>query len=296
MIKFQAHFKSLGCRGEIQVLHESESHATQAISDCVQLIKRFNDKYTRYDPSSIISKINSQAGLGPVEVDKETEKLFNIAAALYEQSGGLFDITSGVLRKAWSFHRNTVPSHQELAPLLVKIGWDKVQWDAPHIFLPDAGMELDLGGFGKEYIIDQAAEFLISRQIKSGLINMGGDIRILGPLPSKRPWQVGIAHPENPSTAFTTISVESGSIATSGDYERYFIKSCKRYSHILNPKTGMPTFGLRAVTVQAISCLHAGTVATMALLMEQSEAIQFLRSSAVRYLSISDNLRVESTL
>lgn len=198
MIKFQAYFKSLGCRGELQVMHESEAHATQTISDCVQLIKQFNDKYTRYDPYSITSRINSQAGIAPVRVDKETEKLINIAAALYQQSGGLFDITSGVLRKAWSFHRNTVPSARELAPLLMKIGWDKVQWDAPHIFLPLRGMELDFGGFGKEYIIDKAAEFLVSRQIHSGLINLGGDVRILGPLPSRRPWHVGIAHPKTP--------------------------------------------------------------------------------------------------
>jgi FAD:protein FMN transferase len=292
--KYRATFCGLGCNCEIQLYSESTEEAKFLIGKCIEIIDRIDQKYSRYKPDSIISKINSLAGIKSVEVDSETSELLNLAYRVYLQSDGLFDITSGVLRKAWDFTNGKIPSDIELAKFLPLIGLDKVIWNEPNIFLPKTGMELDFGGFGKEYAVDKVVDALLNLGVKHGQVNLGGDIRLIGPHADGTPWQIGISHPERPSTPFIVHPLSFGALATSGDYERYFIRNGKRFSHLLNPKTGRPVSGLRSATIVADTCLIAGVTATLSLLMGDVKSIDLLNSIGINYILVNEELRVFS--
>jgi thiamine biosynthesis lipoprotein len=146
------------------------------------------------------------------------------------------------------------------------VGLGKILWTPPLLQFPLAGMALDFGGIGKEYAADRVADLCSTNGIDSGLIDLGGDIRIIGPHPDGSPWRVGIRNPDHPETALAMLELREGAIASSGDYERYIEVAGRRYCHILNPITGWPVQGLSSVSVTAPSCLVAGSICTIAML------------------------------
>jgi thiamine biosynthesis lipoprotein len=216
-----------------------------------------------------------------IEVDEETTSLLNFASQCFELTEGLFDITSGILRRAWKFDGSSrIPEPAAVARLLPSIGFDKLKWQAPHLLLP-AGMELDFGGFGKEYAVDRAYDMLAACRSAPFLINFGGDLRA-NRSPSHGPWQVCIERAGTGQEAAMVLELERGALATSGDSRRFLLKDGIRYSHILDPHTGWPANSPRSVTVAASSCSEAGLISTLALL-HGSGAQAFLEEHAVRY-------------
>ncbi len=155
------------------------------------------------------------------------------------RAAALFDATSGVLRRAWRFDADT-PAHRiaELAPLLALVGWPRVKLGVEAVRLSSAGMELDFGGFGKEYAVDRAALVLRDRGASSALVNLAGDLAILGAQPGGEPWRLAVQHPRRDDVALATLPVSSGAIATSGDYERFIEVDGVRHCHVLDPRTG----------------------------------------------------------
>jgi thiamine biosynthesis lipoprotein len=205
---------------------------------------------------------------GEVTVDAETASLLNYADTCYQQSDGLFDVTSGILRRAWRFDSGQLPEQSVLDELLTHIGWHKLAWHAPVLCFPQAGLELDFGGIVKEYAVDRAAVLCQQAGIQHGAVNLGGDIRIIGAHPDGKPWQVGIRHPRLPDTLATTVKLFSGAMASSGDYERCLLIDGVRYGHILNPRTGYPVRYLASVSVVSDFCVVAGSASTIAMLKE----------------------------
>jgi FAD:protein FMN transferase len=242
---------------------------------------RVEQKYSRYRDDSVTARIHNNRGL-PSEVDAETASLIDFASQCFDLSEGLFDITSGVLRRAWKFDgSDRIPEGAAIERLLPLVGFDKLQWRSPHLLLP-AGMELDFGGIGKEYAVDRAYELLAARDATPFLINFGGDLRANRP-PSYGPWQVGLERPDADREPTMMLDLEHGALATSGDSRRYVLKDGIRYGHILNPRTGWPVLGApRSVTVAASSCTEAGLLATVALL-QGNRAQEFLDEQGVRY-------------
>jgi thiamine biosynthesis lipoprotein len=242
---------------------------------------RIEKKYSRYRDDSVISWIHSTRG-SRVDLDKETASLMDFAGECFDLSGGLFDITSGVLRRVWQFDGSDhVPVAAAIERLLPLVGFGKVEWQSPHLLLP-AGMELDFGGIGKEYAVDRAYELLAARLYLPFLINFGGDLRANRP-PSQGPWQVGIERPDTDREATMLLDLEHGALATSGDSRRYLLKDGIRYGHILDPRTGWPVPGApRSVTVAASSCTEAGLLSTLASL-HGAGAQAFLEEEGVRY-------------
>lgn len=286
---FVFRFQAMGGGNEIQILSASEQGAEEIVAPVINEIKAFEAKYSRYREDSIVSQINRNAGIRAVEVDEETARLIDYAATCYNESGELFDITSGILRRAWDFKSGRIPSREEIAELLPLIGWDKVRWENGEILLTRSGMEIDLGGFGKEYAVDKAAGMLHASGVESALINFGGDVRVIGPRPGRKPWNVGIKHPRIEGKTISAVAITKGALATSGDYERFMIADGRRYCHILNPKTGMPVEGFQSVTVTAESCLVAGSIATFAMLKGESEGLQFLKECGKEFICIDRN-------
>ena len=268
-------------------LAEAQPLADAAIEE----VRRIEAKYSRYRSDSVISQINAAAGKDNAEVvlDAETAQLIGFAEKLFESSGGRFDCTSGVLRQAWDFKAKVpqLPDDATLAQLLPLVGWKQVRWDGKQIALTREGMELDFGGFGKEYAVDRAATLLETAGIKHGLVNLGGDVRVLGPQRDGAPWRIGIRDPRAPQhdddRCFASIDVSHGAVATSGDYERFIEVEGRRYCHILNPHTGWPASHWRSVSVLGPLCVLAGALSTIAMLKAE-HAVTFLDGEGVGYL------------
>ncbi|WP_439641795.1 FAD:protein FMN transferase [Nevskia sp.] len=250
-------------------------------------VRRIEQAYSRYRADSLVSRINAAAGSGvAIEVDAETAGLLDFAARLHAQSDGLFDITSGILRRAWDFRSGRLPEPSALAALCARIGWRKVDWQPAtrQIALTEPGMELDFGGFGKEYAADRAAAVLQTGGIQSGYVNLGGDLRVLGPRLDGRGWALGIRHPRADGT-LAGVELKSGALATSGDYERYLDIAGRRYCHLLDPRSGWPVQHWQSVSVIAPVCLAAGALSTVAML-KGADAPAFLAAQQVPWLAV----------
>jgi FAD:protein FMN transferase len=280
---YQFSFNALGGGCDIDVVGVERSEVL--IQLAAAEVRRIETKYSRYIDSSIVGQINAQAGLNWVTCDEETLGLLDYANTLYLHSHGLFDITSGVLRQVWDFGKNRIPTQEELKQILALIGWSKFERRGNQVRLKKAGMQIDLGGFGKEYAVDRVATIFLENGVTSALINFGGDVRALGTKPDGRPWQIGIQDPRQLNQCFATLNLSQGALATSGDYERFFEIDEKRYCHILNPKTGMPVSFWRSVTVLAPLASAAGATTTIAMLL-QKQGLEYLKNSGFAFLAV----------
>jgi thiamine biosynthesis lipoprotein len=281
-------FDAMASRCEIRLAAPDAQKAEQLMRQAIDEVRRIETKYSRYRPDSIVSRINAAAGKEAVACDRETMDLMGYAGALFGASGGLFDITSGVLRRAWDFRQPKVPRADELEPLLALVGWHKVECGAEDVLLRQAGMEIDFGGFGKEYAADRAAALLADAGVRHGYVNLGGDMRFLGPQMDGQPWSIGIQDPRDADAVVAAIPISQGALATSGDYERYFELDGQRYCHILDPRSGMPVRYWRSVSVLAPLAIAAGSCSTIAMLKQQ-DGLHFLNASDMGYLAVDDD-------
>lgn len=264
-------FKAMGSPCELQLFTEDPALLRHAVSSVLAEIERLEARYSRYRIDSDLTRINQVAEQGgTTEVDEETSGLLNYAHTCHAQSDGLFDITSGVLRRAWRFPLGSLPDPAQLAQLLQRVGWHKLRWQPPLLEFPLAGMELDFGGIVKEYAADRAAALCRQMGVTAGLVNLGGDIHIIGPRPDGAPWRIGVRHPRAPDALVRTVALHRGALATSGDYERCIEIDGVRYSHILNPHTGWPVRHLASVSVLAELSVVAGSASTIAMLKEEA--------------------------
>ena len=279
-------FAAMGSRCEVVVGVEDQSLATKLFQLVEAETHRIELKYSRYLPESWLSQVNLAAGKHAVALDQETYQLLKYAENLYQVSLGLFDITSGVLRQAWDFKSAPkIPEEKLLKDTLSLINWPSVVWDSSSIYLPKIGMEIDFGGYGKEYAVDRVCRILEAEQVKIGYINFAGDMRVIGPRENNEPWQMGVQNPRENDKVIATIPLYAGSLATSGDYERYFDLDGQRYCHIINPKTGRPVKYWQSMSVLAPLAVMAGSYSTIAMLLEE-RALDFLNKSGVAYLAI----------
>lgn len=262
----------MGCPCALQLYAESPRRARHWAAAARGEIARLERKYSRYRGDSIVGRINAGAGDAPVRVDPETTSLLDYAETCFRQSEGRFDITSGILRRAWDFRSERLPHQDAIDALLPHVGWQRVEWCAPEIRLPDTGMQIDLGGFVKEYAADRVAQLLREAGCQSGIVDLGGDLAVIGPHPGGAPWRVGVRDANAPDRPAGLVPVTSGGVATSGDYERCMVVDGVRYGHVLDPRTGWPIESLASVTVFASRCLIAGTASTIALLQGESAA------------------------
>jgi thiamine biosynthesis lipoprotein len=244
---------------------------------------RIEDKFSRYRAGNVVDRINASDGEA-IEVDDETAALLDFADTLYSLSNGRFDITSGALRGVWTFDGgDRLPDPQAVQAILRRVGWDKVSWQRP-VFALQPGMQIDLGGIGKEYAVDRVTVTLREAATCSALVNFGGDLAVTRAPRERRAWRVGI---EPVSAADkrrneAVLEIATGALATSGDSRRFLLKDGVRYSHILDPRSGWPVEGApRSVTVAADTCTQAGMLSTLAML-EGYNAEAFLDGEGVK--------------
>lgn len=264
---FRATFMAMGSPCELLAAVDDEGEAATLADAVAAEAWRIEDKFSRYLSDNIVHRINSSKGR-PVVVDDETASLLDFADMLHDMSEGRFDITSGVLREAWTFDgSDRIPEKQQIERILDRVGWHKIHWRRPELrLLP--GMQIDLGGIAKEYAVDKAAGLLPQITSAACLVNFGGDLLATDAPAGTAGWQVGIdALEASGGRAQTLIRLKNGGLATSGDARRFLIKDGVRYGHILDPVTGWPvTDAPRSITVAADTCTQAGMLATLAML------------------------------
>ncbi len=267
------------CEILLEVDHETEALLLGEAAEAEA--RRIETKFSRYRDDNIVHVLNHGAGT-VVTVDDETADLLDFAHRCREISGGRFDVTSGVLRRIWKFDgSDRVPSRKQAKALLPLVGWQKITWNRPDIIVPQ-GMEIDLGGLGKEYAVDKVATLLAERTTAPLLVNFGGDLRALGRRADGSSWQVGVELPGSADTAGLDLELGIGALATSGDARRFLLRNGVRYPHILNPRTGWPVMRApRSVTVLGDTCTEAGLLATLAML-QGDQAEDFLAEQGVQ--------------
>lgn len=241
--------------------------------------ERIEAKYSRYKTDNIVYHINNAHG-NPVALDAETVSLVNFAFECYELSEGLFDITSGVLRNIWNFKNfGSFPSPSKISETLNWVGLEKVKISAHSLEMPE-GMELDFGGIVKEYAVDVCLA-QVAKTAPATLVNFGGDLAVTK-APSYGSWSVAIEEAFKNKIRGSKLALKSGALATSGDTHRFFDYQGKRYSHILNPKTGLPVSnGIASITVFSNTCTMAGILATVSHLQPNPET--FLKEQETPY-------------
>jgi thiamine biosynthesis lipoprotein len=274
--RYVGRFTAMASPCEVLVDTDDRASAETALRIARDEASRIESKFSRYRRDNIVHRINHAQG-GPVTVDEETAGLLDYAATCHDLSGGRFDITSGVLRRVWTFDgSDRVPTEAAIAEVLRLVGWNRIAWKNRTLTMP-AGMEIDLGAIGKEYAVDRAAALVAEEIHDPFLVNFGGDLVASGSRRRKRPWGVGIDDPRRPGeAALYRIELHRGGLATSGDARRFVLHRGKRLGHILDPRTGWPVQDSpRSVTVLTGTCLESGTLSTLAYL-HGSGAREFL--------------------
>jgi thiamine biosynthesis lipoprotein len=255
-------FPALGTLCEVQYAAPGgEAQAAGFERAAVDWVSAFEAKYSRFRADSLVSRINAAAGREWVEVDAEMEGLLKLCDTLFFMTQGVLDPTALPLIRLWDYKAEhpRVPSPEEIAAAQALVGWKKVQRSPGKIFLPQAGMALDFGGFGKEYAVDLTAQIATQHGITSALVDFGHDLRAVGSPPDRPAWHIGLEDPQKPGASSGSMAIVGKGVASSGDYIRAFVVGGKRYGHIIDPRTGWPVAnGCAQATVVAASCLQAG--------------------------------------
>ena len=248
-------------------------------TEILQWVADFEARYSRFINESIIGRINLAAGLHWVEVDPETDALFNLCQEMTFFTRGVFDPTALPLIRLWNWKAKppVIPDSDAIRRTQELVGWQKVQRRPGGIFLPQKGMCLDLGGIGKEYAVDRVLTLAMDRGIGDVLVDFGADVRVHGQPPEKGAWHIGLEDPINPGRVWIGVAVTNHAVATSGDYLRHFMHQGRRYGHILDPRTGYPVDnGIRAVSIIAPHCTFAGILSTSVCVLGPKEGMALI--------------------
>ncbi|MBI1952035.1 MAG: FAD:protein FMN transferase [Acidobacteria bacterium] len=254
----------MGTAVEIAVAQASPDRAGEAIAAGMGEVERLDRLLSHFRADSEIGRINRRAGKEETLVSSETLEVIEKALHVSRLSGGAFDPTIGPVFRLWNFREGKIPPPAALRERLSLVDYRKVRLDRIRstVFLARSGMELDLGAVAKGYAVDRASAVLRGRGIENFLINAGGDLRVGGGKGKGVPWEIGIRHPRLSSGLIARLRLTQAAVATSGDYEKFFLRGGERYHHILDPATGLPARKCQSVTVLAPEALPADALAT----------------------------------
>lgn len=262
--------KLMGTRFEITLV-STQKVANQYLNAAQGEIERIERLISSWDANSQTAEINRQAGIKPVKVAKELYDLIARSIEISKITQGAFDISYAALDPVWFFdgRMKAVPSESERLKSVQNIGFKDLVLNAKEqtVYLPKKGMKIGFGAIGKGYAADATKKLMKSLGVSSGIINASGDLTSWGKKPDGTDWQVGISNPENPAKVFSWFPVRDAAVATSGNYEKYVTLEGKQYSHIMDPRTGIPVSGIKSVTVFAPKAELADAFATAVFIM-----------------------------
>ncbi|MEA5137973.1 FAD:protein FMN transferase [Arcicella rigui] len=269
------HKKQLRLMGnafEISVVDERADWAAERIDEAIAEIRRIEALLTTFSDDSQTNQINQQAGIQPVKVDKEVFDLIKRSLKISELTQGAFDITYGSIDKSlWNFDLSmkALPDAETARKSVRLINYKNVLLDESEstVFLKEKGMRIGFGGIGKGYAAEKAKMLMISKGVKSGIVNASGDLSTWGSQPNGNAWTVGIADPNAQHNIFSSLKISNIAVATSGNYEKFVVINGKKYSHTIDPKTGLPVSGIKSVTILSPNAELADAMATPIMVM-----------------------------
>jgi thiamine biosynthesis lipoprotein len=273
---YKLEFRAMGTVCRVHLHGVAPAVARDFCREVVDWTARYEAKYSRFIPDSLIGRINEAAGRDWVETDAETDTLFKLCSDLFFITRGAFDPTALPLMRLWNWKQSppVLPVPGAIAAARELVGWNKVQRRPGGIFLPSAGMAIDLGGIGKEYAVDCVINLAVERQIPNVMVDFGQDVRVRGHAPGRPYWWIGLDDPKQTGTCWAGVAVTDHAVATSGDYLRHFVFNGQRYGHIIDPRTGYPALNdVLAVSVIAPSCTVAGLISTSVCILGAKEGL-----------------------
>jgi thiamine biosynthesis lipoprotein len=262
--------------------HKTSQKTQQTIDRAFNLMREIEGRTSVHIDTSEVTRIVQKAGRDYVNVSDETLWILKQSMEVSKHTRGLFDVSIGSIKALWGFDREPfrVPDPASIQSLLSHVNYRDILFRDNAVMLRSSPMRIDLGGIAKGYIIDRAVEFLKEAGIQSGIVEAGGDLRIWGKHPHRDAWKIGIKHPRGKANGLIgVLSTQAVSIATSGDYERFFIRNGKRYHHLLDPRTGYPASGCVSVTIVTESAILADAYATAVFIMGPEQGMQFIEQS-----------------
>ncbi|WP_228482367.1 MULTISPECIES: FAD:protein FMN transferase [Mesonia] len=263
--------KLMGSRFDITVVAQDSVEANTYIDLAINEISRIEKLISSWDPNSQTSAINKNAGIKAVKVDSELIQLIERAKGISKLTDGAFDISYASMDKIWKFDgtMKQMPPAEEIKNSVSKVGYQNilVDKDKSTVFLKLKGMKIGFGGIGKGYAADKAKELLISKGVPAGIINASGDMNTWGKQPNGSDWKVAITNPMDKNKAFALLPIQNEAVVTSGNYEKYVNFNGKRYTHIIDPRTGYPSSGIISATVFAPKAELADALATSVFVM-----------------------------
>lgn len=272
MQTFSRGMKLMGNHFEFSVVSENELWANACIDRAITEVQRIEQLLTTFRDSSQTNQINAMAGIEPVRVDAEVFNLIERAQKISELTQGAFDITYGSIdKRLWNFDKTMteLPAAETAKASVRLINFRNVVLDRENstVFLKHAGMRIGFGGIGKGYAADCAKKVMRAEGVESGIVNAAGDLTVWGNQPSGKPWTIGIADPDSRDLPFGSVLLTDTSVATSGNYEKYVMIGGKKYSHTIDPKTGLPVHGIKSVTIITQIAELADAMATPVMVM-----------------------------
>lgn len=263
--------KLMGSRFDITVVANDSIQANKYIDTAIAEISRIEKLISSWDANSQTSEINRNAGIKPVKIDKELFDLIERAIGISKLTDGAFDISYASMDRIWKFDGSMtkIPSEEEIIASVEKVGYQNIVLDKQNstVFLKLEGMKIGFGAIGKGYAADKAKSLLISKGVPSGIINASGDMNTWGKQPNGNEWKVAITNPMDKNKVFALLPITNGAVVTSGNYEKYVNFNGKRYTHIIDPRTGYPSIGIISVTVFAPKAELADALATSVFVM-----------------------------
>ncbi|HLY68454.1 MAG TPA: FAD:protein FMN transferase [Puia sp.] len=296
MNEYSRHERLMGSQFELKILCENEARATMLLQEAVEEIKRIEKLLTEFDSGSCTSRINNHAGVSAVAVEEEVFDLLTRSIRISRLTQGAFDITSGALKKLYKFDNSAfqLPPGKDIQETLGRVGFQYIhlgrQFD---VFLEKKDMHISFSAIGKGYAADCAAKMLQRKNVDAGVVNASGDLTVWGRKNDNSLWKVGIANPDDDAKILCWVALENASVATSGDYYQHFLYQGVRYSHNINPKTGLPVSGLKSVTVISVSAELSDALATAVYVMGKNAGMHFINQlPGVHCILIDGNNRL----
>ena len=288
----------MGNQFEISLVAEEEELANEWIQQGFNHIKEIEYLLTTYSDTSDLYRINAAAGVEPVVVHKETFGIIERSLQISAITQGAFDISYGsVDKRLWNFdvHQNELPDPETAKKMVRLINYRNILLDktASTVMLKEKGMRIGLGGIGKGYAAEKTRQYLKSLGATAGIVNASGDLTTWGMQPDGKPWTIGIADPNHASSIFSYLEVSDMAVATSGNYEKYIWVNGRKYSHTINPKTGLPITGIKSVTILTPNAELADALTTPIAIMGIEAGLHLINQlHQVEAIIIDDDDRV----
>ncbi|TMU56757.1 FAD:protein FMN transferase [Flagellimonas algicola] len=280
MLRYKRQQKLMGCSFELGVVTDDKVKAHRILDEGVKEIQRIEDLLSEFKGGSIITKINTKASELPVHLNSEVMELLKRCQQISKLSQGYFDITVGPLKKLYQFKNSefTMPGKKDIQRAKNQVGYDKIHLDADtqSVRLEQENMHISMAAIGKGYAADKVKQIWKNHKLQGGYIDASGDLTAFGTDESGQAWKIGIANPDDRNQTLFHIPLNHASLATSGDYEQHFMCNGVRFSHNINPKTGLPVTGVKSVSIFSPSAELSDALATAVYAMGVDKGLSFL--------------------